>query len=69
VSDVYVWNRFGGEKEWEAVRGIYRNPKSEEQRIRATNALGKASYAALTSTTTPSLAVTHSMCPFLEMLR
>lgn len=35
--------KFGGEKEWEAMREIYRNPKSQEQKIRATNALGKAS--------------------------
>jgi aminopeptidase 2 len=39
--------KFGGEREWEAVREIYRNPKSQEQKIRATNALGKASDPAL----------------------
>jgi hypothetical protein len=45
----HTHTRFGGEKEWEAMREIYRNPKSQEQKIRATNALGKASCVSFSS--------------------
>lgn len=33
------------------MREIYRNPKSQEQKIRATNALGKASCVPFSSCT------------------
>lgn len=45
------------------MREIYRNPKSQEQKIRATNALGKASCVFLTSGARISFLLARRLVP------